>query len=231
MPWSLEEVEAAVADYFGMLTRELLRQPLNKAEHNRRLSRLLSDRSHGSIERKHQNISAILIKADFPWILGYKPLGNYQRLLSDVVLDNLSAHAPLRELAMKVVTEEPLMPTSTDLFFEEPPAPESPGLYVLEANNLSLRNYRPVHVDYFQQEARNRSLGAAGEQLVVQLERSRLLLAGAAKLAEKVEWTSKVKGDGAGYDVLSFENSGKERFIEVKTTGFGREAPFYGVAE
>lgn len=30
-----------------------------------------------------------------------------------------------------------------------------------------------------------------------------------------------------GYDVLSFEASGRERLIEVKTTGYGRETPFY----
>ena len=38
---------------------------------------------------------------------------------------------------------------------------------------------------------------------------------------------SATKGDGLGYDVLSFEPDGRERFIEVKTTAFGIEAPFY----
>lgn len=30
-----------------------------------------------------------------------------------------------------------------------------------------------------------------------------------------------------GYDVLSFESNGKERFIEVKTTSFGKDTPFF----
>ncbi len=59
--WSREEVEAAVADYFVMLRKELSGEQYNKAEHNRLLQNLLSGRSHGSVERKHQNTSAVLI--------------------------------------------------------------------------------------------------------------------------------------------------------------------------
>ena len=54
--WSREEVEAAVADYFSMLTKELKGEPYSKAEHNRHLQSLLADRTRGSVERKHQNI-------------------------------------------------------------------------------------------------------------------------------------------------------------------------------
>lgn len=32
--WSPEEVEAAVADYFVMLAKELRGEPFNKADHN-----------------------------------------------------------------------------------------------------------------------------------------------------------------------------------------------------
>ena len=35
------------------------------------------------------------------------------------------------------------------------------------------------------------------------------------------------EGDGAGFDVLSFDADGTERFVEVKTTAFARETPFY----
>ena len=34
-------------------------------------------------------------------------------------------------------------------------------------------------------------------------------------------------GDGLGFDVLSFESSGRERLIEVKTTAFAKETPFF----
>ena len=46
-------------------------------------------------------------------------------------------------------------------------------------------------------------------------------------LADRVEHVSQTNGDGLGYDVLSFDASGKERFIEVKTTSFGKETPFF----
>jgi hypothetical protein len=34
-------------------------------------------------------------------------------------------------------------------------------------------------------------------------------------------------GDGAGYDVLSFDESGRERLIEVKTTNGAARTPFF----
>ena len=46
----------------------------------------LDRRTKGSIERKHQNISAVLHEVGCPFIGGYKPLGNYQALLKEVVV-------------------------------------------------------------------------------------------------------------------------------------------------
>ena len=87
---------------------------------------------------------------------------------------------------------------------------------------------RPLVVrDYLQREARNRSLGSAGEDLVMRYEAQRLLAAGSRVLANRIEHVSKVKGDGAGFDILSFETDGRERFIEVKTTAYIAETPFY----
>ena len=50
---------------------------------------------------------------------------------------------------------------------------------------------------------------------------------GQPRLADRVNHVSQSKGDGLGYDVLSFESDGQERFIEVKTTTFGRDTPFF----
>jgi len=91
--WSKKEVEAAVTDYFVMLANELREEPFNKAEHNRALQQKLNNRTRASIERKHQNISAVLIELGYPYIDGYKPLGNYQELLRLVVEDRLSGAA------------------------------------------------------------------------------------------------------------------------------------------
>ena len=85
--WSREEVEATVGDYFAMLRDELAGLPINKADHNERLRRLLRNRSKGSVEFKHANISAVLTLHGYPYIDGYKPRLNFQALLEQVVLE------------------------------------------------------------------------------------------------------------------------------------------------
>ena len=87
--WSIDEVDATVADYFAMLEHELRGESYNKKEHNRQLQVLLRGRSPQAIEFKHANISAVLIALGYPYIDGYKPRGNFQSLLLDVVSQRL----------------------------------------------------------------------------------------------------------------------------------------------
>jgi len=58
--WSNIELDLIIADYFSMLRMELSDIAYNKAEYRRNLLPLLYNRTEGSIEFKHQNISAIL---------------------------------------------------------------------------------------------------------------------------------------------------------------------------
>ena len=58
-------------------------------------------------------------------------------------------------------------------------------------------------------------------------ERARLIKCGRKRLAEKIEHTSLIRGDGVGFDIHSFEESGQDRLIEVKTTKYGGETPFF----
>jgi hypothetical protein len=58
-------------------------------------------------------------------------------------------------------------------------------------------------------------------------EEQRLTQLGARQLADRIEHVSKSQGDGLGYDILSFDADGKERFIEVKTTAYAAETPFF----
>ncbi|MGX9142683.1 hypothetical protein [Mesorhizobium sp. 128a] len=57
--WSDEQNDAIVANYFAMLGRDVTGQPYSKAGHNRLLQAAIG-RPRGSIEYKHQNISAVL---------------------------------------------------------------------------------------------------------------------------------------------------------------------------
>lgn len=225
--WSQAEVEATVSDYLDMLRLELADVPLNKAEHNRRLQSLLAGRSRGSIEFKHQNISAVLIELGYPYVEGYKPRSNYQELLREVVVYRLTNDAVLPALVHQVV-ERPVNkpPEIDDLLNILVPAPEPDKADRTHRTRPAVARM-PRRPNYLEIEARNRSLGAAGEELALQFEQRRLWSAGKKSLAEKVEHVSRTKGDGLGYDIESFEESGKPRLIEVKTTRFGAMTPFF----
>lgn len=225
--WSRVEVEATVADYFNMIDKELHGLEYNKTTHRHSLSRLLTGRSDGAIERKHQNISAILIKLGFPYIIGYKPLKNYQQLLFDVVSDRLNNNKNLLNFVCVQVEQPAAVPSIDDILaaLVEPPSHD-----LLEHRNIRDKVQEPsmrFGVDYLELEAKNRSLGTAGEQFIVHFEQARLIHEGRDDLASKIEHVSATQGDGAGFDVLSFDTTGRERFIEVKTTAYGPLTPFF----
>ena len=226
MAWNRLEVEATIADYFHMLVMELAGQNYNKSAHRKALLPKLDNRSEGAIERKHQNISAILIELGLPYIAGYKPLGNYQALLKEVLVSRLEADRRIdaaAEVACATPAVSPLITDYSDLVVEPPAF----TLAVHESEPAEYFRPNPHKRDYLAKEARNASLGTAGEEFVLNYEHHRLWSLGEKSLADKVEHVAKTKGDGMGYDILSFDMSGEERFIEVKTTAFGKETPFY----
>ena len=225
--WSREEVEAAVADYFDMLEIWLRGESFNKAEHNRQLQKLLGGRSRGSIEWKHQNISAVLIELGYPYLAGYKPRFNYQELLRVVIEQRLSTAVKLQQAA-HVAVEQPVIatPRVSDILAIVVPPP------VREDEPRKLRDMsrdikKSTRRNYLEIEARNASLGLAGEQFVLHFEHERLWRAGKRKLADRVEHVAQTQGDHLGFDILSYEETGRERLIEVKTTGFGSLTPFF----
>ncbi len=226
--WSAHEVAAIVGDYRTMLRLELLGQSYNKAEHNRRLRVLLDSRSKASVEFKHANISAVLIELDFPPLAGYKRRLNVQSLLREEVRNQLAADLELQLLAKMFVSAPAagvaLGPSLDRIRVPAPTRePQSDRIYSRPASPREPR----LGFDYLAQEARNASLGLAGEKFVLEYEHRTLREAGAKRLAERIEHVAQTRGDGLGYDILSFEPDGRERLIEVKTTGLGMTTPFY----
>ena len=108
------------------------------------------------------------------------------------------------------------------LFIEPPPALTAQETDEPEFVKRLVRKFDPAARD-----ARNRDLGYRGEELVFFNEQSRLRIADRNDLARKVRWVSKEDGDGAGYDIRSYNVLGDERFLEVKTTIGHRTTPFY----
>lgn len=213
-PWNDDELDAIIADYFSMLADELAGRPYVKAHHNAALMDRIG-RTHRSIEFKHQNISAVLEELGLPSIPGYKPKRNYQNAIFDAVDRYLSTRG---ELSLVPVARPTLR--TADLFVESPvrgQAPQRPPRL-----ERLVRKFDPVARDF-----RNRALGKAGESFVLEVERKQLLSAGRSDLAAKIRWVAAADGDGAGFDVLSFDPAGRERLIEVKTTNGPARTPFY----
>lgn len=229
--WTRIEVEACVADYLHMLTLELNGQSYSKTEHANALMARLNGRNRGSVEFKHCNISAALIDLGFPYIRGYLPRRNYQALLLEVV-EARAIENPALNAAAEAEVQRPAaeirVPDDAEVWVPAP-VPASSGIQQpIAAYRVAPENRRPVAArDYLAQEARNRSLGAAGEHFVLELEARRLHAAGKRSLADRVEHVAATKGDGLGYDIYSFEEDGRERLIEVKTTSFGKLTPFF----
>ena len=224
MDWSRIEVEAIVADYLKMLTMELTGQHYSKTAHRQNLMQMLPGRTESSIEFKHANISAAMIDLGFPYINGYKYRSNYQALLATVAAEQIQGLPILDNAALAAVEQPAVTPTVTN-FAKVKSDPPQRQYRVSEPINPLF--FKAVRRDYLEREAQNRSLGLAGEEFIVQFEHWRLNALGEHKLADKVDHVSQSKGDGLGYDVLSFDADGKERFIEVKTTTFGQATPFF----
>ena len=218
-------MEATVRDYLNMLVHELRGEPFNKAARNRELRVRLDGRSRGAVERKHQNISAILISLGFPYIDGYKPLGHGQDLLREVIREQLP---PLLGL-VEADVGAPQSPVAIDDILDIRVAPPDAGRPSVAGEESALYGggISLPAINYLHKEALNRSLGDAGEELVMEYERTRLLQAGKDHLARNVEQVSKTHGDHAGYDIRSYEVTGRDRFVEVKTTRYGKLTPFY----
>ena len=221
-PWTDEENDLIVADYFAMLAEDLAGRPYNKAQHRRSLMPLLRSRTEGSIEFKHQNISAVLKGLGEDWIPGYKPAFNFQTTLVDAVarwlalnpawLGRMPGTRPatgLREAAQIWIGPPPTLSN------QPPPQELEQMLYVAKKFDVAGR------------DERNRALGRAGEERVLAHERAVLTSLGRDDLANEVRWVSEEDGDGAGYDISSFTPEGASRLIEVKTTNGWERTPFH----
>ena len=221
--WTKEEVILIVQDYFSMLQLELDQQKYNKTTHRNSLLPLLNNRNDGSVEFKHQNISAVLANMGQPFIRGYKPRNNYQQLLELEVANFLKNHSIDIEKKFERFAEATIITPHEKIDFDNILDDEPEVSQVQESEPT----YQPIKINYLEKEQNNRNLGEEGEKLVIAYEKYRLIKAGKDGLAEKIEWISKEKGDGAGYDILSKNNNGTDRFVEVKTTKLTKESPIY----
>ena len=251
--WSADELDAIVEDWFAMLALDAAGQPFVKAHRARALMER-TGRSHRSVEFKHMNISAVAAELGLPHVRGYRPMTNYQGAIFDAIDRHLAAHPEVfsddaysllprlsggggpSEASAK---ESGRGDRSLGLSEDAPPFAfdrESPALLPLtetpppgptkaprpEGLARLVRKYDPAARDHA-----NRTLGRLGEERVFHHERARLIATDRPDLARRIEWTSQERGDGAGYDIRSFDPTGAERLIEVKATRGGPTTPFW----
>lgn len=215
--WTAEENSVLVRAYLDMLRLELTGQAYTKADFRRQV-RSLIDRSEGSIEYKLQNVSSALYEINHPFIDGYKPARNLQDALRHAVLRQLDLADDIAHLAFGAV-QRGADPPKVDLAWSIEDAPH------IEVTPSPTSKHRARRVDFVRIEAENHRLGQAGEIAVLQRERKTLQRVGKSDLAERVEHVSQTVGDGLGFDILSFDERGEEKFIEVKTTRRGKLWP------
>ncbi|KKN22243.1 hypothetical protein LCGC14_0917150 [marine sediment metagenome] len=224
--WDWLECEFLVHDYVTMLEKHLVGAAYSKAAHRRALQPRLNNRSEGSIEYKHQNVSAVLLELGLPYIPGYKPAFNYQQQLKQVVLSYLAGHQKVVDdvnlVADQVVGESDHHDWAWETVFDPEPPERIP--HVAEGRP----SYLAKRIDFSERERRNRQLGESAEKFVLRMEKQRLIAENRPDLAAEVEWSSEKRGDGLGYDIRSFDALGdQERFLEVKATKSGKYQPFF----
>ena len=221
--WSQQEVDATVTAYFEMLLMEARQEKYSKTERNAALRQMLKGRSKASVELKHQNVSAVLHDMDMPFISGYKPRGNSQLLLRKAVQkfvlgqSNLIGHIVEAMEVMKMPAERKFKAVIVDA-----PSVEVVVLVTPPGPRVRL----PRKVEFAARDELNRKLGRAGEQWALAFEHQRLANEGLAEMLERIDWVSDRLGDGAGYDILSYDSKQQPRYIEVKTTNGGHKTAF-----
>lgn len=222
-PWTQQEIAAAVQGYFRLLEAELRGDPLVKAhEYERVRAQMGATRSTGSVGRKFSNISTVMVDLGLIHLSGHKPLRNIQAALRVAVEEHVEQNLSVLDLMDMFATQDvPEPPRDFAWRLDRAEVPD------IEFAPRGARTFRGRRVDYVALEASNRSRGKAGELAVLAYERQSLIEGGRSDLAARVEHVSETRGDGEGFDVRSFGIDGRERLLEVKTTGRDRYSPFY----
>ena len=90
------------------------------------------------------------------------------------------------------------------------------------------KSYRaPRKVDWSALNQKGAVTGMKGEDVALAIEQEYLRSVGRKDLADRVSNHAQTKGDGLGYDILSFFEDGREKYIEVKSTTGALNTSFY----
>ena len=144
------------------------------------------------------------------------------------ILDWPAPDAFLDHVGLELTGEKPELEIKVapvrlnELIFVDPPKAKAKNSGV---KTSEFRSHK--FPDYGLIDSKNKKLGLDGELLVLDKEIKILRELGLHDLADKVLHISVVEGDGAGYDIRSYDAAGNVKYIEVKTTKGRATASFF----
>jgi hypothetical protein len=155
----------------------------------------------------------VLQRLGLPYIDGYKPRGHVQAALETAVRQFLNAN-PALEDPLAGALDKPLLEPQDGMQFQIADIAEPAPVTGPQDGTKPAPSLQPAgkKTNWAQVDADNRKLGEQGEKFVLDLEFRRLTDIGRPDLAAAVEWTSRDKGDGFGYDIRSFDDAGQNVF-------------------
>lgn len=220
-----QAIRAAVRDYFTLLQAQLRgRRWWLSRDPGAFWNHFVDDHDDQS-DLWHGQISAILISHGLPYLTRARPRPNTDAALPELVRTYLYNHPIVLELmehdVFRSVDHVPMVEDHERVSVPPPAGDEIPVASGQEQAQLI------AGVDFLEREQRNHSLATAGQRFVMSFEAARLRANERAAFADGIEHVMADDGDGPGYAIHSYGLDGSDRFIEVKTTCYGRETPFY----
>jgi hypothetical protein len=168
-------------------------------------------------------------------VSNYYYLGNLQYITHDTERENpvwfqfqIQDFSPPSDLLELIKGGEVTSPFAMNKEAKSPRSPSRVTPPNKAAPRTSTRQFKAQKSpDFTSKEVSDKELGLKGELFVLALERERLIAGDREDLANKIVHISQEIGDGAGYDIASYNLDGSHRHIEVKTTRGGLRSGFY----
>lgn len=115
---------------------------------------------------------------------------------------------------------------SKDTYKEKKKLSKSEYDIVLEKKKKNSERFRTVMVNYEKLNKEKKEIGDAGELFVLNDQKKRVKNT-LPEFVKNIRHVSKMDGDGAGYDIRSFDKNGKIIYVEVKTTKGEKKNSFF----
>ena len=218
------EIRARVRAYFSMLEGELR----GRSHRHRFFARENGGDNDDGPGTAYRQIAAVLVEQGLPFHSAHRPVPHFPARLREAVAAYLRNHPELLRL-MEADVDEPagMVPDLGERGLDEiasraPERGEIPEINAADAAGTAISG-----IDFLAREQRNHSLAWAGELFVIEYEIARLHEAGAGVYADAIEHVAAEQGAGGGFDIHSYDADGRDRYIKVKTTRYGRETPFF----